>query len=85
METTRFATLNEAREYCTSKGANYHHTASAKGYNRKKTSNGKPYRVEEYDGKFGKGFIINLPNNDETGWIKSNNYYAIDYYIYGNK
>lgn len=59
-----------------------HHTASARGYVRS-----KEMLVNTYDGKFGRGFTLEFPNNagftDQFGRKKySNNYHRVEYWIY---
>lgn len=49
----------------------YHHTAAAKGYISWKNDE----RIEEYNGKFGRGFKVCKPRYDTT------NYYYIKYWI----
>ena len=48
-----------------------HHTASRRGYESRK---GKGH-VEEYNGKFGKGFVLVEPRYDTTQYV------SITYYI----
>lgn len=50
---------------------NFHHGASRRGYESRK-GNG---HVEEYNGKFGKGYIIVTPRFDTTQYVN------IDYYV----
>lgn len=59
----------------------YHHFATRKGYN---SASMEP-RVEEYNGRFGRGYVVEFPNKD--GWNvighrQSNRYYRIEYYIF---
>ena len=48
-----------------------HHTASAKGYFSRKVAE----ELEEYAGKFGKGYKVHRPRFDTS------NYHYVDYYI----
>lgn len=48
-----------------------HHTASRRGYESRKTEG----HVEEYNGKYGNGFIIVRPRRDTTQYV------TIEYYI----
>ena len=48
-----------------------HHTAAAKGYMSRKVTE----ELEEYMGKFGKGYKVHRPRFDTS------NYHYIDYYI----
>ena len=50
---------------------NYHHIASRRGYESRKADG----HVEEYEGKFGKGFIAVTPRFDTTQYVN------IEYYI----
>lgn len=49
----------------------YHHTAARRGYISRKTEG----YVEEYEGRYGKGYLIARPRWD------TNNYIYIDYYL----
>ncbi|MGN0557860.1 MAG: hypothetical protein ACI4IS_00215 [Acutalibacteraceae bacterium] len=49
----------------------YHHTASRRGYESRKSDG----HVEEYNGRFGKGYIIVTPRWDTTSYVN------IEYYI----
>lgn len=48
-----------------------HHTASRRGYESRKTEG----HIEEYNGKYGTGFIIVRPRRDTTQYVN------IEYYI----
>lgn len=48
-----------------------HHTATRRGYESRKTDG----HVEEYNGKYGTGFIIVRPRRDTTQYV------TIEYYI----
>lgn len=54
------------------KGYRLHHTALRAGYISRKNKSGI---IEEYDGRFGKGFTVSKPN------FKSTRYYHISYYV----
>ena len=49
-----------------------HHTASRRGYLSRKSEQ----QVEEYSGKFGKGFILVTPRYDTTQYV------YVTYYIH---
>lgn len=59
-------TINEIRDTM-----RLHHTASRRGYISRKTEG----RVEAYDGRFGKGYIVATPRWDTTQYVN------IEYYI----
>lgn len=59
-----------------------HHTSSARGYVRAKS-----IKIDYYEGKFGRGFIVGYPNkkgflNGSGRYCFSNTYYRIDYWIF---
>lgn len=56
----------------TDKGYHLHHTALNGGYISRKLKDGI---IEEYDGRFGKGYTVKKPN------FKSTRYYLISYYV----
>lgn len=49
----------------------YHHTGSRRGYVSRKCDG----VVEEYDGRFGKGYIIVMPRWDTTSYVN------VEYFI----
>ena len=49
----------------------YHHTAARRGYISRKTEG----YVEEYEGRYGKGYVIVRPRFDTTQYV------YIDYYL----
>lgn len=53
-----------------------HHFALRRGYVSSRT----PY-VEKYEGKFGEGWILNIPNNETSGARQSNRYHEIAYFV----
>ena len=53
-------------------GYKLHHTAMKSGYISRKSKDGI---IEEYNGRFGKGFTVSKPNFEST------RYYFISYYI----
>lgn len=57
--------LNNSKDY------KLHHRASASGY----VSRVKEFQVDEYDGRFGKGYVVHIPRLD------TNRYHYIYYYI----
>ena len=63
-------TIKEIKRTC-----KHHHTATFRGYVSRKSEG----IVSEYEGKFGKGYIIDLPNWDSTRyayrsyWIEEEN------------
>ena len=59
-------TINEIRDTM-----RLHHTASRRGYISRKTEG----RVEAYDGRFGKGYVVVTPRWDTTQYVN------IEYYI----
>lgn len=61
--------------YLKNNGYKLHHSASARGYLRVK--NYTP--AISYEGRFGKGIIIRVPNRRTS--CKSNRYYEIYYFI----
>lgn len=64
-------TVKELKE---NKGYTIHHTASRRGYISRKGEG----RVESYNGKFGKGYILVTPRYDTTSYVN------ITYYIEKN-
>ncbi len=52
------------------------HFALSRGYVPSKS----PY-LNRYSGKFGKGYILHIPNNETSGRHKSNNYHEIAYFV----
>ena len=56
----------------TNKGYYLHHTALSHGYISRKNKSGI---IEEYDGRFGKGYTVKKPNFEST------RYYQISYYV----
>lgn len=54
------------------KGCKQHHTSLARGYISRKNSN---TIIEEYDGKFGKGYKVHTPHYEST------QYHYVTYYI----
>ncbi len=54
------------------KGYHLHHTALSRGYISRKLKDGI---VEEYDGRFGKGYTVSKPNFEST------RYYFVSYYV----
>ena len=59
------------KELTTNENYYMHHTASRRGYESRKTEG----HVEEYNGKYGTGFIIVRPRRDTTRYV------TIEYYI----
>lgn len=53
-------------------GYHLHHTSLKGGYISRKNKSGI---IEEYDGRFGKGFTVSKPN------YESSRYYYISYYV----
>lgn len=53
-------------------GYKLHHTSFKRGYISRKLKDGI---IEEYSGRFGKGYTIKKPN------FKSTHYYFISYYV----
>lgn len=53
------------------KGYHLHHTSLKSGYISRKNKSGI---IEEYDGRFGKGFTVSKPNFEST------RYHFISYY-----
>ena len=53
-------TINEIRDTM-----RLHHTASRRGYISRKTEG----RVEAYDGRFGKGYVVVTPRWDTTQYV----------------
>lgn len=86
--------LSEALSFIKEHKATFHHSATRRGYrptcvNSSPNKNSewvKAYEVEEYNGKFGKGYILSMPNADgfDTYGEKhySNQYYQIQYFIF---
>ena len=74
--------LQDLKSLQTKEVVKLHHCASRKGYI---SASAKPY-IEEYNGRFGRGYIVSYPNKDGLsrffGANKSNGYYRIEYYIY---
>lgn len=63
--------MKTVEEVLNDKSLYHHHTASRFGYESRR-GNG---HVEEYNGRFGKGYIIVSPRWDTTSYV------TIDYYI----
>ena len=57
------------------KGTYFHHTAYARGYIKKHADE----KVEEYNGRYGKGYKVYTHNPNST------NYCFVSYYIFNNK
>lgn len=66
MTNAEIKTINEIESTMT-----LHHTASRRGYVSRRTEG----KVERYEGRFGKGYIISLPRWDTTQYV------TIKYYI----
>lgn len=56
----------------------HHHSASEKGYISAKSVTA----AYDYEGRFGKGYVVRFPNKEGFNGKWSNNYYRIDYYIF---
>ena len=52
-------TIEEVKQIC-----NYHHTAARREYISRKTEG----RVSEYNGRFGRGYVIDCPRWDTTNY-----------------
>ncbi|MCR4718786.1 MAG: hypothetical protein K5768_04065 [Firmicutes bacterium] len=74
--------MKTMKDYCTAReililsGFKFHHTGNRRGYISRKIGG----FIEEYEGKFGKGFALILPRYDTTNyvnveyWIKEDDY-----------
>lgn len=71
-------TLVEIEEMVNDGKLCFHHSAGEKGYISTKAI----MAGYDYEGRFGRGYVVRFPNKVGFNGKMSNNYHRIDYYIF---